>query len=168
MDGWLSINDLITLIYFLAPAYAANSTPVVFSGHRPIDLGKMFLDGERILGSHKTIKGTVGGLLSGSLVSIAEYMLIPMYHPIFGLVVTGGAVLGDLFGAFIKRRVKIRPGDPAPLLDQLDFIFVAALFSCLIWGFSLKIAVIAILITPPIHLIANIIAYMFGLKDNYW
>ena len=100
--------------------------------------------------------------------STLEYVLNPLYHLSFGFIVVVGAVLGDLFGAFIKRRIKIKPGDPAPLLDQLDFIFGAALLTYTLWTFPLKIIFIAVLITPPIHFIANAIAYLLGLKDKYW
>ncbi len=164
----LTIKDIITLIYFIAPAYATNSTPVIFSGNRPLDFGKTFFDGKKIFGSNKTLKGTIGGLLCGFAVSALTYVLYPLYHLSFGFIVVIGAVLGDLFGAFIKRRIKIKPGDPAPLLDQLDFIFGAASLIYALWMFPLKIIFSAVLITPPIHLLANAIAYLLGLKDKYW
>jgi CDP-2,3-bis-(O-geranylgeranyl)-sn-glycerol synthase len=168
LDGFLNILDVITLIYFIAPSYAANSTPVIFSGNKPLDLGKSFFDGEKIFGSNKTLKGTAGGLLCGFIVSILEYVLIPLYHPSFGFIVVIGAILGDLFGAFVKRRIKIKPGDPAPLLDQLDFIFGAALLVYFLYAFPLKIILFAVLITPPIHFVSNAFAYILRLKDKYW
>ncbi|MEM2901518.1 MAG: CDP-2,3-bis-(O-geranylgeranyl)-sn-glycerol synthase [Candidatus Bathyarchaeia archaeon] len=164
----LTVYDLLTLIYFIAPAYAANSTPVLFAGGRALDLGRNFLDGERILGSHKTVRGTLGGLLSGFAVSIIEYALMPVHHPCLGFAVSVGSILGDLTGAFLKRRAGIKPGDPAPILDQLDFVLGAALLSYPFWNFTPFIVLVAVLITPPIHLAANVIAYLLGLKDKYW
>lgn len=164
----LTVNEILTLIYFIAPAYAANSTPVLFAGGRALDLGRNFLDGERIFGSHKTVRGTLGGLLSGFAVSIVEHVLTPIYHPCLGFAVSAGSILGDLAGAFLKRRVGIKPGDPAPILDQLDFILGAALLSYPLWNFTPFIVLLAVLITPPIHFAANVIAYMVGLKDKYW
>jgi len=48
------INCLVTAgeaIWFFLPAYFANATPVVLGGGTPIDLGRNFLDGRRILGA---------------------------------------------------------------------------------------------------------------------
>lgn len=167
-EKMLTVNDVLALIYFIAPAYAANSTPVLFAGGKPLDLGRSFLDGERIFGSHKTVRGTLGGLLSGFAVSIVEYALMPVYHPCLGFTVTVGSILGDLAGAFMKRRVRIKPGDPAPILDQLSFILGAALLSYPLWNFTPFIVLVAVLVTPPIHFAANVIAYALGLKDKYW
>jgi Putative integral membrane protein DUF46. len=50
----VDINDLlgfladVILIYF--PAMAANGSPVFIRRGTPIDLGKIFLDGRRVLG----------------------------------------------------------------------------------------------------------------------
>ena len=168
MEFPLTSNDLLAIIYFAAPAYAANSMPVIFTGTRSIDFRKKLPDGERILGSHKTIKGMTAGLLAGFLVSIALYLIFPVFPLSFGFLVTIGAILGDLIGAFIKRRLKIAPGGAAPLLDQLDFIIGAALLSYPVGGLPITLFIIIILITPPIHLITNICAYLLGLKKNYW
>ena len=56
----LTIKDIITLIYFIAPAYAANSTPVIFSGNRPLDLGKTFLMVKKFLATTKPLREQSG------------------------------------------------------------------------------------------------------------
>ena len=40
-----------------------------------------------------------------------------------------GALLGDLTGAFIKRRLGIQPGGLLPIVDQIDFVVGAVVFS---------------------------------------
>jgi CDP-2,3-bis-(O-geranylgeranyl)-sn-glycerol synthase len=79
-----------------------------------------------------------------------------------------GALSGDLIGAFIKRRLKFPPGFPLPLMDQLDFILGALLFSYPIYGFNSNAAFIVLLLTPPIHLATNTVAYVLRLKNTAW
>jgi CDP-diglyceride synthetase len=40
--------------------------------------------------------------------------------------------MGDLTGAFLKRRLNIPPGGLLPVVDQIDFIVGAILFSLLV------------------------------------
>jgi CDP-2,3-bis-(O-geranylgeranyl)-sn-glycerol synthase len=79
-----------------------------------------------------------------------------------------GALLGDLCGAFIKRRMRIKPGQPLPGVDQLDFVLGAVLAMSLIYAPTPGTLLILFCVTPPIHLLANITAYKLGLKSNYW
>jgi len=86
------------------------------------------------------------------------------------LLLSLGALFGDLAGAFVKRRIGLAPGDLLPVIDQIDFIIGAILFS---FPLSLQILswelILAVLIvTPPIHLLTNFAAYKLGLKNNPW
>ena len=80
MNEWRK-NMTVTLIdvgyalWFIFPAYCANAVPVIFGGGRPIDFGKIFLDGKPILGSHKTLRGFFSGLLVGTLVGFLQTLL---------------------------------------------------------------------------------------------
>jgi CDP-2,3-bis-(O-geranylgeranyl)-sn-glycerol synthase len=87
-----------------------------------------------------------------------------------------GAVLGDLFGSFLKRRFNIKSGAPFWIIDQLDFALVAILFIS-IPGFiapnlfllpDIYIIIFLIILTPAVSLIANTVAYAIGLKDVPW
>ncbi len=71
-------------------------------------------------------------------------------------------------GAFVKRRLMIKPGGPFPVLDQLDFVIGAVLLVSIVSHVSLGTAVIVLLVTPPIHFLTNLGAYLFGLKSTYW
>jgi CDP-2,3-bis-(O-geranylgeranyl)-sn-glycerol synthase len=88
--------------------------------------------------------------------------------PVAGFLMGVGAVLGDLLGAFLKRRLGIKPGDPLPIIDQLDFVFGALLFGSLVFPLSLASVLLVVLVTPPIHLGTNYGAYLLGLKKTYW
>jgi len=166
MDLSLLILDAVKFIF---PAYCANAIPVIVGGGRPIDFGKSFIDGRPIFGSHKTLRGFFSGLLVGTLAGLA--MTVVLGYPLFfGLVSSLGALLGDLCGAFVKRRLGIPPGGLLPVIDQIDFVAGAILVSLpfvsqiLSWPLALTV----LIITPPIHLLTNYVAYKLHLKSNPW
>jgi CDP-2,3-bis-(O-geranylgeranyl)-sn-glycerol synthase len=141
---------------------------VLFGGGRPIDLGKTFPDGQRILGDNKTFRGFISGLIAGTVVGIlCSYVFSVNLMPI-ALPASLGALLGDMAGAFLKRRMKIKPGAALPGVDQLDFVVGSMLFVSLFSEISLPVVLILLLVTPPIHFLANVGAYVLGLKENYW
>ncbi|MFX0001513.1 MAG: CDP-2,3-bis-(O-geranylgeranyl)-sn-glycerol synthase [Candidatus Hodarchaeota archaeon] len=87
-----------------------------------------------------------------------------------------GAVVGDLIGSFLKRRIDIKSGAPFWIVDQLDFALVALLFVS-IPGFLLPnlfllpdifIIIFLIILTPAVSIIANTVAYIIGLKNVPW
>ncbi|MEM3521527.1 MAG: CDP-2,3-bis-(O-geranylgeranyl)-sn-glycerol synthase [Candidatus Bathyarchaeia archaeon] len=158
------------IVYFIIPAYIANSTPVIFGGKgTPIDFGKKFIDGERIFGKNKTIRGFISGIAFGSIAGlIVELIFFEVGFTRIGLLISLGAMIGDLIGSFIKRRLKIPPGDPIFLLDQLDFIIGAIFFAIPFYELSLEVILLIILITLPIHILANLFAYFLKLKQTLW
>jgi CDP-2,3-bis-(O-geranylgeranyl)-sn-glycerol synthase len=163
--------DILTLIIqalkFIFPAYCANAAPVLGGGGTPIDFGKNFLDKKRVFGAHKTYKGLFFGLAIGILVGIVEVFLFN--YPILFIVLSPlGALLGDLTGAFLKRRLNIPPGGLLPVVDQVDFVVGAIVFTFPLQIISLYVAVAMLIITPPIHLLTNFAAYKFRLKSNPW
>lgn len=168
MDTIITVNDLIVAIYFMIPAYISNSIPTVFGGGKSIDFGKKFIDGERIFGANKTIRGFLSGLICGSLAAIVEDLILIKGFAFIGIAISLGALSGDLFGAFIKRRLKLTPGFPLPLMDQLDFIFGALLFAYPVYNLTLGAVFFLILITPPFHIFTNALAYVLKLKNTFW
>lgn len=164
----LSSKDFLSALQFILPAYVANSSPVIFGGGKAIDLGRSFLDGRRIFGSNKTVRGFVGGLSCGALISLVEDLLMGGGFFPYGVLISVGALLGDLLGAFIKRRFGLPPGSPFPLMDQLDFVFGALMLSCPFYKLSLSATFLIFLATPPLHLLTNGVAYILKLKKYWW
>ncbi len=162
------MQDWVSAIYILVPVYCTNGAPVIFGGGRPIDSGKSLSDGQRILGDHKTLRGFASGLIIGSIVGVFESVLLSQKLLPIAILASLGALLGDLTGAFVKRRLAIRPGKPFPVLDQLDFVLGAVLLVSIISSVSLGTALIVLLVTPPIHVMTNLGAYALGLKSTYW
>ncbi|MCC6045838.1 MAG: CDP-2,3-bis-(O-geranylgeranyl)-sn-glycerol synthase [Ignisphaera sp.] len=178
----VDLNTIIRILWFLLPAYVANGTPVVtarllqklgFQRH-PIDFGKKFVDGRRILGDSKSWEGLITGILTGTLAGYMQslYQLIkaPTNFVIVGFVLSIGAMIGDILGAFIKRRLGLNPGEPVLLLDQLLFIITALGLSTILNLLKLSLFewLMAITLTFILHIITNFLAYVVGLKDVPW
>src|SRR4030065_756711 len=125
MDVVAVAVEALKLIF---PAYCANAAPVLAGGGLPMDFGKNFRDGRRVFGKNKTFRGFLFGLATGGLVGLTEYFLFG-YPPLLCLFSPLGALLGDLAGAFLKRRLNIAPGGLLPIVDQIDFVGGAIVFS---------------------------------------
>jgi CDP-2,3-bis-(O-geranylgeranyl)-sn-glycerol synthase len=169
MVGYMDIATLIVeALIFIFPAYCANAVPVIAGGGSPMDFGKNFFDGKRIFGKNKTFRGFFFGLAVGVAVGLVEWVLFD-YPFLFSLLSPLGALLGDLTGAFLKRRLGIAPGGLLPIVDQVDFVIGAILLSMpLAIINSWELAVAVIIITPPIHMLTNFLAYKLKLKENPW
>lgn len=163
----------------------ANGAPVFIKDGHPIDRGSVFLDGKRVFGDGKTVEGFLFGVFAGCLVAFFEYLASRiLYQLSIGMVLSVGALLGDLTGAFIKRRLGLPRGHPAPLLDQLDFV-LGAYFLCGVFnyagkkgfvvfgdliplGLQLQMVLVSLYFIPLLHLLTNIGAYLLGLKKTPW
>jgi len=177
------IYEIAYALWFILPAYIANAFPVIFGGGLAIDVGKKLPDGKPILGSHKTFRGFVAGLIAGVLTSVIQTILLQSYpssdftlslpfqfNVLIGSMIALGALVGDLVHSFIKRRMGLVEGSPLPVADQLDFVVGAILLSLPVSAFPppLLTVVLIILITLPIHLLTNFIAYFLGVKKTPW
>lgn len=165
---WPSLQDWISALYIIVPIYCTNGAPVIFGGGRPIDFGKSLKDGERVFGDHKTIQGFGSGVIVGITVGLFEGYLFSWNLLPVAVLASLGALLGDLGGAFLKRRLGIKPGGALPGLDQLDFVVGALLAASAIIKISSGSFLILFLVTPPIHFLTNVGAYVLGLKSAYW
>jgi CDP-2,3-bis-(O-geranylgeranyl)-sn-glycerol synthase len=79
-----------------------------------------------------------------------------------------GALTGDLVGSFIKRRIKLPRGRPAPLLDQLDFLAGALIITLPFHPLIPFHLFILLVLTPLIHFVANIFGYILRFKKEPW
>jgi len=172
MVGYMDIATLIVeAMKFIFPAYCANAVPVLAGGGQPMDFGKNFFDGKPVLGKNKTFRGFFFGLAIGIFVGAVESLVFGYPFPfsvLFSVLAPLWALCGDLAGAFLKRRLGIAPGDLLPIIDQIDFVVGALLFSLPLAIMYWELAVAVIIITPPIHLLTNFLAYKLKLKKNPW
>jgi len=178
------IHLILTTIWLLLPAYTPNNFAVIFGGGTPVDFGKKFIDGKRLLGDGKTIKGFVAGVLGGLFIAHVQLIVERCasfsffssleYHTFLALSfsLSFGALFGDAFGSFIKRRFGVERGASFPLLDQLGFLVFALLFASRInefWRlYPNEVIIAGFILTPLLHLTTNFIAYRLGLKEVPW
>lgn len=171
------MNEIIELLIIIVPAYIANSSPVLFGGGTPMDLGKNFLDKERIFGEGKTIRG----FFAGSFCGIVAGAIITMIHKsiffsdpktqFLGFVILAvGSISGDAVGSFIKRRLKFESGKQF-WLDSIFFIIFALIAVSPIIKqdfYRLENIIFIIGLTAVLHPLTNFIANKIGLKRVPW
>jgi CDP-2,3-bis-(O-geranylgeranyl)-sn-glycerol synthase len=166
-----ALPRLIQLLYFMAPAYAANMAPPFVrywkGWNRPIS--------RRWLGSHKTVVGFGIGVLAAvaatfiqSRIAWEDALVAPESWPTLGLRFGVGAMAGDTAKSFVKRRAGIAPGRPWLPWDQLDFVLGAL---ALVWGAAALswVDLATILVSSVIgHVLVNHLAYRLRIRDVKW
>src|SRR5439155_17781156 len=97
------MTGLITsALLFIGPAYFANAGPLVLGGGAALDGGRTLADGQQIFGPHKTVRGVIAGIVAGTLVGLAEY-LVDSGLAFEGFMISLGVVMGELLVAYVKR-----------------------------------------------------------------
>jgi CDP-2,3-bis-(O-geranylgeranyl)-sn-glycerol synthase len=122
--------QLALILKFVILLAIANGAPLVvkkllgdFLAH-PLDGGRRLADGYPLFGSSKTLRGLLAAVAAAALAA-----------PLLGLdwasgVVIGlGAMAGDLFSSFLKRRMALEPSSRAFGLDHIPESLIPALAS---------------------------------------
>lgn len=172
-------EQLLKILWAVIPAYIANGSPVLGSKileslkikRHPIDGGRNFIDGKRVFGDNKTWEGLLIGISMGFLAGFVQAVLSNEYlYIIRGFVLSIGAVVGDLIGSFIKRRLGLKPGDLLPVLDQIFFLIIALAIAIGVKTIymTLEQFLFLIIITATLHILTNYVAYRLGLKKVPW
>ena len=173
------LETIILAVWLMMPAYISNPMAVVFGGGTPIDLGKNWTDGKRILGDGKTFRGLLAGTGCGIIAGLIQMQITSPFAAgefTFTVIITMsfGALLGDMTKSFFKRRLGFERGGKMFLVDQLDFVAGAWILTYLfdkqwfIANFSLQIMVIVVILTPILHRVTNILGYYMKLKKEPW
>ena len=142
------LTYILSILYFCLPIYMLNMTPPVAAKLKifdflgiPVDFNKKFLN-KPIFGNHKTLRGIVSSYIVGVFyiflqkqlynisffykLSLIDYQAINLLC--FSILFSSGAILGDLFFAFIKRRLNLEPGAPFMPFDQINYILGSMIF----------------------------------------
>lgn len=176
----MSSDLLYTLLFypiiFILPAWVANGAPVIFGGGTPLDFNKTFM-GKPILGKHKTIRGTVSGICAGFIITLFEYPFFS-YLLVTGILLSIGAIVGDLVGSFIKRRLGLKESHGFPIMDQYLFLVFAFLFALPFVNMSNPVGiailsnpvgiVVLVILTGVLHKLTNVLAYKAKIKKVPW
>lgn len=142
---------IVQALWLVLPAYIANASALLIGGGTPIDFGKNWRDGKRLLGDGKTWRGLIAGAFVGMIggfglsvvakfgvsidfpIELNDFTGFPLMIPIIGSICFG-ALFGDIIKSFFKRRVGIERGKDWIPFDQIDFILGVLLFSFLMSG----------------------------------
>ena len=183
---------ILQALWFILPAYFANSSPLQaakikefdFLG-RSIDGGRKF-NGIRLLGKGKTWRGLIVGVMVGTFAGAIQIFLeedatilfqtlfqetvtLPVMSLELAFMLSLGTLVGDMVASFFKRQAGLKSGDPAPLLDQLDFVFGAFFFAWILTGtVDYDMFFILVVVSPVVHILANILAWISKLKRDPW
>lgn len=180
-----TIERFVEALWLILPAYAANGLVPLVRLKRKLhraDFGQNFIDGKPLLGSGKSIEGFVAGPIIASVIAtimmlaypylpweLAENLINPSpMTPLLGVLLGFGAMAGDSAGSFFKRRIGLKRGAAAPVIDQLDFMFGAFLFAMLLVRIELSWVILMAIVTPVVHVTASFIGYTLKLKREPW
>jgi CDP-diglyceride synthetase len=121
--------SLVLAIKILLLVSVANSVPLFAKRFFPEDKiwhpvggGKRLADGQFLFGPTKTIEGLIFSLAATALAAYLTGLAIYV-----GLLVSFGAMAGDLGSSFMKRRLGLAPSSKATGLDQIPEALVPSL-----------------------------------------
>lgn len=189
--------------FILVPSFVTNGMMVIVGKIKgipryPLDGGRTFKDGERILGDGKSWNGFIGGWITGTLISAAicwwffqlilraeDYSMLvfatqdyvlnfiasglnPTTYWLSQIFIALGSPVGDAIGSFFKRRRKRKRGEAFLFWDQNDFIILSGLIALIWYPLSWYYWIFLLLITPLITAFANWIGYLMHKKDVPW
>lgn len=181
------LRELFFVFWFFGPAGVANifaffsgKLPILKEWNTPVDCGLKFR-GKRILGSHKTVRGFVVGIVCAIIIVYFEKFLfqqfafiqslIPLDYnnidPIlFGTLSGFGALAGDAIKSFFKRQMSILPGKSWVPFDQIDYILGGMLFTALYIQLTPMQYVLLFILWVLIHPFTTFMGYLFRLREK--
>ena len=174
---------LAMCFYLILPACIANGIPAIISKIRfldkPIDFN-FKLQGKPLFGKNKTWRGFSIGILCGILVFIFQKYLYQFtffqnislinyfeFSILYGILLSFGALSGDLMGSFIKRRFDVAPGQDFCILDQIDWVIGLLIFSSLIFIPSWYAIVVIIILGIIFHAGGNLVLDFLRTKGRF-
>jgi CDP-2,3-bis-(O-geranylgeranyl)-sn-glycerol synthase len=164
---------------------------------RPLDNG-LKLGGRPLLGPNKTYFGlfsaVLGGIFGAAIAIFMETLMGNFYlaaslmdwrriilYALWGATIGLGAIIGDTVKSLIKRRFGVAPGKPFVPWDQIDFVIGAWFFHQIYFAFlghgvryfwlpeiSWEVLLLGMITIPPLHLLANLLAYKLKWKKVWW
>ncbi|MFW6450050.1 MAG: CDP-archaeol synthase [Nanoarchaeota archaeon] len=176
----------LTSVYYALPGLIANMMPVFFKRRlkflaKPIDFGAK-LNGVRMFGSHKTIRGFVVAIAGGLIVGLIQFLIKDLHFIqaisyveytfasalLIGTAFGFGALVGDALESLLKRQLNIKPGKPFIPLDQIDYIIGIAAFSFLFKPLTLHMFLTLLIAGAVMSVIATKIGYLSKIRKEKW
>ncbi|MBR6627751.1 MAG: CDP-archaeol synthase [Lachnospiraceae bacterium] len=158
----------------------------------PMDGGKHFIDGKRILGDNKTWKGFLGYIILNIICMVTWGFICDrtglenynMFYQNVSNSLINNLVIGSLLGlaygifelpnSFLKRRLGITPGKSVSgftklffvFFDQADSVFGCVLVVCLFAPMSVGFYMLYVVVGSITHIIINMLLYVLKLRKN--
>ena len=166
----------------MLPAYLPNPVAALCGGGTPIDFGRTCSDKRRVFGDGKTWRGLIAGILAGMAIGAVQLWAAETYDLTFFprqtllsiMLLSVGALLGDLVKSFFKRRFGKERGAKWPVADQYDLVVGAFLLLLVfdpVWLFaevSFAAFICILILTPILHRTVNIIGFLIKVKEVPW
>jgi len=145
----------------------ANGAPIIIRWllndgfNLAVDFGQKLPDKKRLFGSSKTWRGVLAALLA---TTTAAWLLD--HTPETGMLIAAYAIVGDLCSSFIKRRLSMKPGSMAPLLDQVPESLFPAFMLKEIFNLDISAVMLLVFIFIVIELLLSLILYKYGVRKK--
>jgi CDP-2,3-bis-(O-geranylgeranyl)-sn-glycerol synthase len=175
-------------IWFFLPAGFANASPIYAANipllkklSYPLDFNLKY-KGKIIFGKNKTWRGLILAIIVGIVTTSLQHFLFihsswirdlskpinyqTINYLLLGVLLGGGALIGDAVESFVKRRLGIKPGYSWFPYDQTDFIFGGIILSLFVVRLSVGTYIVILILWFFIHLLSSYIGYLSGLKDK--
>ncbi len=167
-------SEILFALWFFLPVGIGNCAPIFAAAipglkkwSYPLDCYLSFRD-KRLLGSHKTVRGFIIGIMSSIIVVyIQQYFYETSLNPfVFGFLAGLGAIGGDSVKSFFKRQLGIASGVSWFPFDQLDYVFGAIVTTFFYVRLSFFDYVLIIFVWFFLHLVFSALGYFVGLKQQ--
>lgn len=179
----MTIAFVLSTVYFYLPGGLANIGAVVAKFvpffreiKTPVDMGISFR-GRRLIGDHKTIGNALFGVILGTFTGVIKYLYFDNFLTDFlllrlsfwqnlamSLLMSFGAVSGDLIKSIVKRQIGISAHKAWIPFDEIDHTTMSMLLVKVFFGISWQIVIVTILIVSLLHFISNFVGYVLKIK----
>ena len=155
------------LLQLLLLIIVANGAPIILRDlmherfDAPLDGGKLFIDGQRLLGDSKTWRGVIGSILVTA--TVASLMGLPA---VAGASIGALAMGGDILASFAKRRLRLASSSMAPVLDQVPESLLPALVLRRTFGLDIISVLVLVGVFIVFELGVSVVLYRLGVRKR--
>lgn len=164
--GIYDLDSIYFIFLVLLPAMIANMTPVLLKTkylNMPIN--------EESFGKNKTWRGFIGAIIFGTIsyLLLIKFKIIVfpvdfIYLIFIGFLFSFGAIGGDLIKSYLKRKVKIGPGESWLPWDQIDYVLGTIILTYFIYQYTFKQIVLMLILGGIVSAIAHRIGYLIKMN----
>ncbi len=169
-------KEILFVFLFFLPAGIANMFPVFAARlpllkqwNTPLDFGVSWR-GTRLLGSHKTIRGLVTGIIAAIVTTLIIFRFtdlgLSVNPAVLGLLLGAGSLVGDAVKSFFKRQSGVPSGRAWFPFDQIDYILGAMAFTFFYVPLSLTQYLLMLVLGFVLHIIVVYVGYLTNLRDQ--